>query len=109
MPSSVTTKSHILEYVALGTCFMHCCILLLNSDLPMEARVMIYFFVLFTLLVNNYYRGTRIHLWPLIVGFFLHSVSLLYGILADFSFYCYYLSCLTSLVTAYFFGTIENY
>ncbi len=109
MPSSVTTNSLILEYIALGTTFAHCCILLVADDMPIESKIILYFFVLTTLLVNNYYRGTRIHLWPLITGFSFHSVSFLYNILVDISFYYYYLTCLASVIIVYFFGTVENY
>ena len=109
MAGGITTNSHLLEYIALGTTFMHCCIMLFQQEFDMETKLLLYFFVLITLLVNNHYRGTRIHLWPLMTGFSLYSITLLFGILEEMAFYYYYLTCLTSLVVVYFFGTVENY
>ena len=37
MPSSLTTNSLILEYIALAACFAHCCMLLIVDDIPIES------------------------------------------------------------------------
>lgn len=109
MAKSITTNSHILEYIALGSAFFQCCLIFLAGDLETELELMIFFFVLITLLVNNYYRGTRVHLWPLITGFSFYTFTLIFDIMVDFSYYYYYLTCLISLMIVYFFGTVENY
>ena len=42
-------------------------------------------------------------------GFAFYSVSFLYQILVDLSFFYYYLTTLASIVIVYFFGTVESY
>lgn len=109
MAKNIVTNSHILEYIALGSCFFHCCLMLFESGFPMETKLLLYFFVLTTLLVNNYYRGTRVHLWPLVTGFSFYSFTLLFGILEEVAFYYYYLTTLVTLMIVYFFGSSEVY
>jgi hypothetical protein len=109
MAKNIVTNSHILEYIALSSTFFHCCLMLFESDFPMETKLLLYFFVLMTMLVNNYFRGTRIHLWPLSTGFGFYSFTLLFGILEEVAFYYYYLTCLISIMLVYFFGSAEVY
>lgn len=109
MAKNIVTNSHILEYIALGSTFFHCCIMLFQNDFPIETKLLFYFFVLLTLFVNNYYRGTRVHLWPLVTGFFFYSVTMIFGIMEEIAFYYYYLTTLISLMVVYFFGSVEVY
>jgi platelet-activating factor acetylhydrolase len=46
-------------------------------------------------------------MYPLIMGFSIYGVSLLFETLEEITFYYYYLTCLTSIVLVYFFGGIE--
>ena len=80
MSASISSSSHILEYIALGSAFFHCCMMFFNSEVPLELNLLFYTFVLANLLINNYQRGTRVHFYPLISGFALYSVALLFGI-----------------------------
>lgn len=109
MVSSLTSNSLILEYIALGSSFVHCCLLLFKDELNFETILLLYFFVLINLVLNHCYRGTRIHLWPLISGFSFYTIYIIFSLFEDISFYYYYLTTLVSLMTVYFFGTIENY
>ena len=77
--------------------------------MPIETQILVFIFTVTTLVINHCYRGTRIHLWPLIFGFFLHSISFIYDIFNDLTFYTYYLTVLASLMMVYFFGSVENY
>ena len=65
--------------------------------------------VLANLLINNYYRGTRIHLYPLCAGFAVYSLALFFEFLEEIAFYYYYLMTLVSLMLVYFFGTLDYY
>jgi hypothetical protein len=50
-----------------------------------------------------------VHLYPLIMGFSLYSLTFLFGIFEEIAFYYYYLMTLTSTVIVFFFGTIDYY
>lgn len=75
----------------------------------MQPKLLLYFFVFLNLIVNNHFRGTRIHLYPLMTGFSLYSLALLFGIFEEISFYYYYLTTLVTMVIAFFFGTVDYY
>jgi len=109
MAKNIVTNSHLLELIALGSCFFHCCLMLFEQDFPIETKLLLYLFVLITLVINNHYRGTRVHLWPLMTGFGFYSFTLLFGILEEIAFYYYYLTTLISVVIVYFFGSSEFY
>ena len=109
MVKNIVANSQLLENVALGSTFFHCCLLLLLEDSPFELTLLLYTTVLISILINNHYRGTRVHLWPLISGFSFYSITLLFGILEEMAFYYYYLTCLISLMIVYFFGSVEVY
>jgi len=109
MPKNIVTNSHLLEYIALGSVFSHCCVLLFEQDLPLDTKLLLYVYVLATLFVNHNFRGTRVHLWPLMTGFGFYSIALLFGIIEEIAFYYYYLTCLGAIVLVYFFGSAEFY
>lgn len=109
MSSKLTTNSQILEYIALGSCFTQCCIVVINDDMDMQSKLLLYFFVLVNLLFNNHFRGTRIHLYPLAMGYSLYSLTLLFGIFEEIAFYYYYLTTLISIALVFFFGTVDYY
>lgn len=110
MANSISTNSQLMEYIALTSSFIHCCIMLfLYSEDILELKLVLYAFVFANLAISHYYRGTRIHLWPLIFGFSCYSVALLFETLEEITFYYYYLMCLVSIMLVYFFGTSEFY
>lgn len=110
MGKSISANTYLLEYVALASAFIHCCIMLFQGhDAPLEIKVMYWAFVLANLLVNNYFRGTRIHLWPLISGFAFYSVALLFEYLEELTYYYYYLMTCLSIMLVYFFGSSYQY
>jgi hypothetical protein len=109
MVSSLTANSTLLEYIAIGSAFIHCCILLFKDELNFETILLLYFFVVGNLLVMNWFRGTRIHLWPMVSGICLYSIFIVFDILEEVAFYYYYLTTLGSLALLYFFGTTNNY
>ena len=77
--------------------------------MDMQAKLLLYFFVLINLFMNNHYRGTRIHLYPIMMGFSLYSLTLLFGIFEELAFYYYYLTTLVSIVIVFFFGSVDYY
>jgi hypothetical protein len=83
--------------------------MLFQQDMPIQPKLLLYFFVLINLLVNNHFRGTRVHLYPLMSGFALYSLALLFGVFEEITFYYYYLMTLGSMMVAYFFGTVDFY
>ena len=101
-----SSASHLLEIVALGSCFVQCCMLLfLTSDENFHLSAMVHLFSLASLLMNNHFRGTRIHLYPLIMGFALYSLAFFFGIFEEVAFYYYYLTVLFSMLISFFFAT----
>ena len=77
--------------------------------MDIESKLLLYFFVLVNLLFNNHFRGTRIHLYPIAMGYSLYSLTLLFGIFEEIAFYYYYLTTLISIVLVFFFGSIDYY
>jgi hypothetical protein len=71
--------------------------------------VMLHLFSLGSLLINNYFRGTRVHLYPLLMGFALYSLAFFFGVYEEVTYYYYYLMCLLSLLLSFFFGTTNYY
>ena len=71
--------------------------------------VMLHLFSMVALFLNNYLRGTRIHMYPLMMGFALYSLALFFGIYEEIAYYYYYLTLLVSLTINYFFGSTEFY
>ena len=112
MSVKYSSNSHLLEYITLGGTFSHCCLMLFNggaADLPIEVKLLFYAFVLANILILNHYRGLRIHFYPVLMGFSLYSVALLFEYLEEIAFYYYYLTCMVSIVLIYFFGTADFY
>ena len=106
---ALNANSHLVEYIALGCALLQCCIMLFQSHDQLEVKLLLYVLVLANLLINNHYRGTRIHLYPLCAGFALYSLALFFEFLEEIAFYYYYLMTLVSLMLVYFFGTLDYY
>jgi hypothetical protein len=79
------------------------------SQAAWNMSAMLHIFSLITLLMNNYFRGTRVHLYPLIMGFAIYSLAFFFGIYEEITYYYYYLMCLVSLLVTFFFGTTDYY
>ena len=105
----MTTNSHILEYIALGSCLIHSLVMLLNMDMDIEPKLLFYFFIFLNLLLNNSIRGTRLHLYPLSLGFALWSLTFLFGIFEQWALYLYLLLCVLSLSLTSVFGSVDQY
>eukprot|EP00347_Sterkiella_histriomuscorum_P003348 403364636 len=103
------TFSKYQEYIQLGSSFFQCCLLFLSGPMEIELELLVFFFTLFTYLISWYYRGIRIHLWPVVTGFSFYTFTLIFPIMVDLSHFYYYLTCLISLMIVYFFGSVENY
>lgn len=71
--------------------------------------VVLHLFSLASLFLNHHYRGTRIHLYPLLTGFALYSLAFFFGVFEETAYYYYYLTLLTSMVVSFFFGTTNFY
>ena len=115
-----SSSSHLIESVSLATCFFQCFMLLFSgssSDAadPMAAQaswhmsIMLHLFSMATLLMNNHFRGTRIHLYPLLMGFVIYSIALFFDVYEEITFYYYYLTVLISILMVVFFGTTNYY
>lgn len=62
-----------------------------------------------TLFLNNHFRGTRVHLYPLLMGFAIYSLAFFFGIFEEITYYYYYLTVLISMLITFFFGSTEYY
>lgn len=86
-----------------------------SSNSPAEAEaafhfsVMLHLFSMISLIVNNYVRGTRVQMYPLIMGFALYSLAFFFGIFEELAYYYYYLTVLVSIIITYFFGSTDFY
>lgn len=62
-----------------------------------------------SLFINSRWRGTRIHLYPLLSGFVIYSLAFFFGAYEEIAYYYYYLMVLLSVVISMFFGTTDYY
>ena len=72
-------------------------------------QAVFYVFVLANMLLNNYYRGTRIHLWPMVIAFIFYSIALIFDTLTGLTYYNYFLMTVISMVMLQIFGTPDQY
>jgi hypothetical protein len=72
-------------------------------------NVMLHLFSMATLIMNNHFRGTRIHLYPLLMGFIIYSIAFFFGVFEEVTYYYYYLTVLISILLVFFFGTTNYY
>lgn len=117
--SSQSSSSQLFEIVAIGSCFIQCCMMLFNgssdSSDPDQARaafhmtIFLHLFSMASLILNSYHRGTRIHMYPLVMGFTLYSMALFFMYMEEIAYYYYYLMVLTTMVITYFFGSTNFY
>ena len=110
--------SRSIENVSLASCFFQCCMMLFNSTSdpdPVVAQaawhmnVMLHLFSMASIFLNSNFRGTRIHLYPMISGFVMYSLALFFGIFEEITYYYYYLCVLISILLVFFFGTTNYY
>jgi hypothetical protein len=99
----------MLEYLTVGSALLQCCALQVIDDEAVEMQGVFYVFVLINMLINNYYRGTRIHLYPMVIAFFCYSVALIFGILITITYYNYALMTVISCALLQVFGNPEYY
>jgi hypothetical protein len=81
----------------------------LAAQAAWHMNVMLHLFSMASLFMNNHFRGTRIHLYPLISGFLFYSLAFFFGIFEEITYYYYYLSVLISMLLVFFFGTTNFY
>jgi hypothetical protein len=108
-PASQSANSRLLEYITLSSALLQCFALQIIDEEAYEMQGIFYVFVLANMLLNNYYRGTRIHLWPMIIAFAIYSVALIFGMFLTVTYYSYFLMTLLSSVLIYIFGNPEYY
>jgi hypothetical protein len=71
--------------------------------------IMLHLFSMLSLWVNDRWRGTRIHLYPLMMGFAAYSLAFFFGTYEEMAYYYYYLMVLMSILLTLFFGTTDYY
>ena len=116
--SSQSSSSQLLEYVVMASCFTQCFLLMLNSEdradmelatASFHMSLMMHIFTLLAVVINMYWRGTRVHLYPLMMGFILYSLAFFFGIYQEITYYYYYLTVLVSIAVSFFFGSTDYY
>ena len=99
----------LIEQLTLASAFLHGLIIIMIGDDQLEMNLLFYVFVFTFLLVNNHYRGTRIHLYPLCLGFAFYSLALLFELFMRITLYYYFTMTVLSIVLVKVFGNLEYY